>query len=42
MTYRTDTTIQSIIVDAIGDALRFTAELAALVAAGGALLLWVA
>lgn len=36
------TTVQSIIVNELGDALRFTAELAALVAAGGALLLWVA
>lgn len=40
MTHRTHTTVQSIIVDAIGDAIRFTAELAALVAAGWALFVW--
>lgn len=46
MTTSTHTTVQSIIVnelgDALQDALRFTAELAALVAAGGALFLWLA
>jgi hypothetical protein len=36
------TTVQSIIVNEIVDALRFAAELAALVAAGGALFVWVA
>lgn len=40
MTHRTNTTVQSIIVNELGDAIRFTAELAALVAAGWALLLW--
>lgn len=41
MTNRT-TTIQSIIVGNVVDAVRFTAELAALVAAGAALFVWVA
>lgn len=39
-TARTNTTIQSIIVGNVVDAARFTAELAALIAAGAALLLW--
>lgn len=42
MTNRTHTTVQSIIVNELGDALRFTAELAALAAAGAALFMWVA
>lgn len=42
MTTRAPTTVQSIIVNELGDVLRFTAELAALAAAGAALLLWLA
>lgn len=42
MTTRTNTTVQSIIVNELGDALRFTAELAALAAAGAALFIWLA
>lgn len=46
MTTNTPTTVQSIIVNELGDTLkdvlRFTAELAALAAAGAALLLWLA
>lgn len=46
MTSRTPTSVQSIIVnelgDALQDALRFAAELAALAAAGAALFIWLA
>jgi len=42
MTTSTHTTVQSIIVNELGDAMRFAAELAALVAAGAALFLWLA
>lgn len=36
------TTVQSIIINELGDALRFAAELVALAAAGAALLIWLA
>lgn len=42
MTTNTNTTVQSIIVNELGDALRLIAELAALAAAGAALFMWVA
>ena len=42
MTTRHHTTVQSIIVSNVVDALRFTAELAALAAAGAALFIWLA
>lgn len=42
MTTRTHATVQSIIVNELGDASRLATELAVLFAAGGALFLWLA